>query len=191
MELNFLPQYFNLGLIVTLAIFITMPVALLILYFRNKKPVSSILKYILKMRGMKLFNYSLISKVEYVESKLQDYIIKNPARIIAILGISASGWILIFFEYWIVMLFLGKSLTLLQLFIIIIIIRISFLLPLPGALGALEAAHVLAMQSLGLDPALGISMCILIRFRDFLLSLIGIRITLKISRSYITITTEN
>ena len=52
--------------------------------------------------------------------------------------------------------------------------RAAILLPLPAAVGALEASQALAMVSLGLPAAYGISLSLLIRGRDVLLGLLGL-----------------
>ena len=59
--------------------------------------------------------------------------------------------------------------------------RLAFLTPLPGGLGALEAGQVLAMQTIGLDPALGISVSLLIRARDLAFGLAGMGIGARLS----------
>jgi uncharacterized membrane protein YbhN (UPF0104 family) len=52
--------------------------------------------------------------------------------------------------------------------------RVAILLPLPAALGALEASQALAMRLLGQSPAAGVSLSVLIRVRDLLLGVIGL-----------------
>jgi hypothetical protein len=45
---------------------------------------------------------------------------------------------------------------------------------LPGGLGALEAGQMLALQSMGFNPAIGLAMSLWIRVRDTALGLIGV-----------------
>ena len=47
-------------------------------------------------------------------------------------------------------------------------------MPLPGGLGTVEAAQMLALTQLGFDPAIGLSASLLIRGRDVLLGLAGL-----------------
>jgi uncharacterized membrane protein YbhN (UPF0104 family) len=61
-----------------------------------------------------------------------------------------------------------------QTIIVLTAARLAFLSPSPGGLGTLEASQVLAMQVLGVDPALGISMSLLIRARDITFGGLGI-----------------
>jgi uncharacterized membrane protein YbhN (UPF0104 family) len=52
--------------------------------------------------------------------------------------------------------------------------RLSFLAPLPGGLGALEASQMLSLRLLGQPESLGIVIALLIRFRDILFGVIGL-----------------
>ena len=72
------------------------------------------------------------------------------------------------------MLFLGLKLTALELTLVIVAGRLALLAPTPGALGALEASQILAMQSLGFEPAYGLSLALLIRARDIFFGLSGL-----------------
>jgi len=65
-------------------------------------------------------------------------------------------------------------LTPLQAATALVAARIAILLPMPAGLGALEASQALAMSSLGLDPAYGVAIALLIRGRDVLLGLSGL-----------------
>jgi uncharacterized membrane protein YbhN (UPF0104 family) len=47
-------------------------------------------------------------------------------------------------------------------------------LPVPAGLGALEASQVFALQALGYDAALGLSLSLLIRLRDLLFGGLGL-----------------
>ena len=84
------------------------------------------------------------------------------------------SWLLMVFEYWLALHFLGATLTPAQTIIALTAARVAILFPLPGGLGALEASQVLAMQLLGLEPAIGLSLSLLIRARDVTLGGIGL-----------------
>jgi uncharacterized membrane protein YbhN (UPF0104 family) len=69
---------------------------------------------------------------------------------------------------------LGAEINLLQAIIALTAARLAFLTPLPGGLGALEASQILALQALGFDPTLGISVSLLIRGRDLFFGMLGL-----------------
>ncbi len=90
------------------------------------------------------------------------------------LALSLLSWGLLLSELWLAVRFLGPSLTWLQLIAILTAARVAFLLPLPGGLGTLEASQVLAFQAIGLDPAMGLSLSLVIRARDALFGGVGL-----------------
>jgi uncharacterized membrane protein YbhN (UPF0104 family) len=90
------------------------------------------------------------------------------------MGISILSWIAIIGEYWLALHFLGQSVTLAQTISALVAARFAMLLPMPGGLGTLEASQVLALGALGLNPAAGISLSLLIRIRDLSLSGLGL-----------------
>jgi uncharacterized membrane protein YbhN (UPF0104 family) len=52
--------------------------------------------------------------------------------------------------------------------------RVAILFPMPAGLGVVEAGLALAATALGLSPAAGLSMSLLIRLRDVTLGLVGL-----------------
>lgn len=98
-------------------------------------------------------------------------------RPVTILWASISSlviWALMLAEYWLTLRFLGAQVNLFQAVIALSAARLAFLTPLPGGVGALEASQVFAMGALGYNPALGISVSLLIRARDILIGLAGL-----------------
>ena len=69
---------------------------------------------------------------------------------------------------------LGLRLSMTQTISALVAARFAFLTPLPAGLGVLEASQGLAMQTLGLEPAYGISISLLIRLRDILFAMVGV-----------------
>jgi len=72
-------------------------------------------------------------------------------------------------ELWLIYTFLGMTLSVPALLTVAVAARLAFLLPLPGGLGALEAGQMLAVISLGGDPALAAAACGIMRARDLVL----------------------
>lgn len=99
---------------------------------------------------------------------------RKPGLLLQCLLASVLVWAALFFEFWLMLHFLGLTVDGLQLLAVVIAGRIALLAPTPGALGALEASQVLAMQALGFDPAYGLGLGILIRARDIFFALVGL-----------------
>jgi len=88
--------------------------------------------------------------------------------------ISMVSWAAMLGEYWLMLRLLGLNLTPIQAISTLTAARIAILLPLPAGLGTLEASQVLALGALGLNPAAGISLSLLIRVRDVALGGLGL-----------------
>lgn len=99
---------------------------------------------------------------------------ESPVTLMGALLISLVSWAAILGEYWLVLHVLGLNPTPVQAVSMLTAARIAFLLPFPGGLGALEVSQVLATSALGLDPATGISLSLLIRVRDVMLGGLGL-----------------
>jgi uncharacterized protein (TIRG00374 family) len=101
--------------------------------------------------------------------------LRQPYRVLTIyIGASLIQWILMICEFWLVYWACGLSLSLTQLIGVVVAARLAFLLPLPGALGALESSQVLILKAFALDPAVGLAVCLITRIRDLLLISAGI-----------------
>ena len=76
-------------------------------------------------------------------------------------------------DYWVIGHFMGVNLTFTQVFLIRSIPVITFLLPIPGALGALEKTHVAIFSLLGIN--INVFVFVLItRVRDLINVAVGL-----------------
>jgi len=108
------------------------------------------------------------------EEQLSDLVRKKPILFVQGLFLSALIWAVLFLEFWLMIYFLGLTVNAMQLVTLVVAGRLALWVPTPGALGALEASQVLAMQALGFDPAYGLGLGLLIRARDILFALAGL-----------------
>jgi uncharacterized protein (TIRG00374 family) len=93
--------------------------------------------------------------------------------------LSLVHWLGVFTEFWLMAALMGHPLSLVQVTAVVITARLAFLTPLPAGLGVLEAALPWVTDTLGMGSALGLSLCLLIRFRDLLFSLAGLTLAMK------------
>lgn len=77
-------------------------------------------------------------------------------------------------ETWLAVRFLGVEPGLIDLVAITTAARIGILAPSPGGLGTLEASQVWMFEALGFDPALGLSLALIVRVRDVLFGAAGL-----------------
>ena len=100
----------------------------------------------------------------------------RPGALLAALLVTLLTWAGMIFEFWLMTRVLGLGLTPAEALVALAAARVAGLLPLPASLGALEAAQVLAMTSLGLPAAAGIAAGLLIRARDVSFAAMGLAI---------------
>lgn len=93
--------------------------------------------------------------------------------------LSLGHWLTVFAEFWMMAYLLGFPLSLGHLTAVVLVARLAFLTPLPAGIGVLESALPWLTATLGLGGALGLSLCLIIRFRDVLFSLAGLSLTMK------------
>ena len=82
----------------------------------------------------------------------------RPGLLAAAIAASLVSWAAIIGEFWLMTYILGLGLSLPEAMYALLAARAAILLPLPAAVGALEASQALAMASLGLPAAYGISL---------------------------------
>jgi uncharacterized protein (TIRG00374 family) len=157
-----------------LSILISLPLIYLFLLWRGRFPFAEMSRRLpTPILRTRLF-HNLPAFLASTERQISTLFRLSP-RTISLSGLlSIVIWVLMGFEFWLMIRFLGNNLGLVQLITVLTAARLAFLMPLPGGIGVLEASQVLAMQALGLSPVLGISISLLIRTRDVSLGLVGL-----------------
>lgn len=141
----------------------------------GKHPFSSLLRIskrmpLLAKRPDRTAVYNrLCQAVGESETQVAHLLQTAPVTVALTFLFSLLTWLLMIGEYWLMLTYLGVNLTLAQTIIGLTAIRIAFLLPLPGGIGSLEAAQILAFGAMGFEPAAAVSASLLIRARDILL----------------------
>ena len=140
----------------------------------DKAPLSRWLGRIHRRLG-NLPKLSTISAFVKATEKRAGDMLRQPFRILLLyVGASLVQWILMIGEIWLIYFISGLSLSMIQLTGVVAAARLAFLLPMPGALGVLETSQVLILSSFGLDPAIGLTVSIIMRSRDIILVGCGI-----------------
>jgi uncharacterized protein (TIRG00374 family) len=165
------PGALNTEAVLLATLLLAIPVIFLGMLYTGRHPVSSLARRLpLRVRPQERFLDAIAETEDHAIQACREH----PGAIsLAVIG-SAVVWIALFLEFWVATYFLGLNLTWVQLVSIITVARVSVLLPSPGGLGTLEAGQVIVMQWLGLDPAAGLGLSLLIRVRDVLFGIIGL-----------------
>ncbi len=103
---------------------------------------------------------------------LKNVLSKKLILLVALL-LSINGWLLTFFELYLVLSFFDISLGTGDFILLLVAMRLAFLLPLPGGIGTLEAAVLWVFSSIALPETAAASLLALIRFRDVIVLGLG------------------
>ncbi len=164
----------RIELILLPALLLLVPAAYLVALRLGLLPVSSILR-ILRDRFLKSLSIDrFIQTLKETEYQVSEFCQENTLLLLVAATLSVGIWVLMVFEFSLMMRFLGVGLNLTQVLIALTAARIAFLLPLPAGLGTLEAGQVMAMGLIGVNPVFGVSLSLLIRARDVILGSIGL-----------------
>ena len=98
---------------------------------------------------------------------------ERPALLRAFV-LSLGGWAGLIAELWLLLSVFDLGLDLQAFLVILVAMRLSFLLPLPGGVGSLEAALFWAFQYISLPAEAAIGLIALMRLRDAAVLVVGL-----------------
>lgn len=109
----------------------------------------------------------------HVEEQMAQFYINNIGKFIFLLILSFVTVLFMVLEHYLVAYFMGVNLTFLQSFLSATIPGISYLIPIPGALGMLEGSHagIFALMGVGINVFVFV---LIIRLRDLVFIFIGL-----------------
>jgi hypothetical protein len=113
--------------------------------------------------GWRMHLRALVAETESEVSRMAR---TRPAGLIAGLGFSLLSWALLLAEWWLVLAYLGVPLDPARLLAVVTATRLALFVPIPGALGALEASLVLALSALGFTGEQALGVALVVRVRD-------------------------
>ena len=163
--------------IVIIALFLSMlPFLLLLAIWQERYPISSFWQLgdrvsFLRTRPIYQKIGQTIRESETVTTR---FCHEAPLTLLSSLLVSLLGLVALFAEYWLMLSCLGLDLTFTQLIAALAAARVALFALIPGGLGAIEASQVLALSQMGFNPAVGVSISLLIRARDVILGISGL-----------------
>ena len=158
---------FAFGLALVAALLLWPPVHIILLY-RGRQPLSAAL------RRFHLESLNVFRLIILAEHRAALFCRRHPQALLASVGVSMLSWAGMLAEYGLLLRFLSLTLDGWQSMAAIAATRLAFLMPLPGGLGALEAAQVFVLTGFGLPAAAGIGLSLVMRGRDLLLGGVGL-----------------
>ena len=150
------------------------PLAYLIWLWRAGAPLTGAVNWLAARRPFPAWMEKTARVVRESEGLAASFGKRYPRAFILAILISGLVWFGIISEFGLALHFLGVSFSLAQVLRVVTAARIANLFPTPGALGTLEASQVLVMEALGINPAVGLSLSLIIRARDLTFGGIGL-----------------
>jgi len=172
----FLPFNLDFG---TRAILISVCiVALYLIYLFFKQVFSGKSVFHSLFRMFKLHRFKKLEKYEQKVIDFERYVIdfysRDRKHFFISIALTFFTWIGMFAEYYFLLKMFGVSASLLSIFMVVSFVGLAYLLPMPMALGTLEAGQVSAFAIIQASTAIGIGVALIIRAKDIILSLIGV-----------------
>ena len=104
---------------------------------------------------------------------LKGIVARHRAALSLALLVSILGWVGMLAEFWFLLYLVDAPRDLASFVFLFTVVRLAFLLPLPGGIGSLEAALFWAFQSMEFDLATAVGLIVLMRLRDVMVLLSG------------------
>ncbi|MDT4292026.1 lysylphosphatidylglycerol synthase transmembrane domain-containing protein [Methylomonas sp. MO1] len=110
----------------------------------------------------------------HLGSDLKATVASGKAALCKAFLLSLCGWAGLLLELWLLLGVFDLALDMSTFLVILVAMRLSFLLPLPGGIGSLEAALFWAFQYLSLPADAAIGLIALMRLRDAIILIGGL-----------------
>jgi len=111
---------------------------------------------------------------QQLSARFKQLLVQQKSSLLNALLLSLLAWLGLLGELYVLLYFFSLDVSGTQFSVILVAMRLSFLLPLPGAIGTLEAALLWAFHSLGLPVGAAVGVLALMRLRDALVLLLGL-----------------
>jgi uncharacterized protein (TIRG00374 family) len=153
---------------------LVLPVGYLIPLWRGLHPISWLVERLARKFPGSVGLSRASQTASAAEKQVAQFCREHPRTLLLASAFSLVIWALKVFEFGLTLKFLGLPLALPQVITVLTAARLAYLMPLPAGLGSLEASQVMAMGLLGIAPAAGISLSLVIRARDVLVGVLGL-----------------
>jgi hypothetical protein len=108
-----------------------------------------------------------------LNESLQQVVTRKRAALGIALMLSVLAWAAMIVEFWLLLTFIDVPLNATTFIFLFTVVRLAFLLPLPGGLGSVEAGLFWAFQVLALPLAAAAALILMMRLRDLVILLTG------------------
>lgn len=165
----------GVGMVFLALALLAAPLGYLLWLGQGGAPLSGAVNWLAARRRSPVWMGKAVRVVREAEGQVGTFGKRHPRAFFLAVIFSGLVWVGLISEFWLALHFLGlPSTTVVRVISVITAARLASLFPTPGALGTLEAGQVLVMQALGVNPALGLSLSLVIRARDLTFGGVGL-----------------
>lgn len=129
--------------------------------------------------------------LEDVELHIKTFFNHNIKTLISAFIISCFLWALMIIEYKLAILLLGYNAPLAVVFLSLSMVGLAYIIPIPAALGVLEAGQFSIFTILGIQASIGVALGFLVRLRDLIWTFAGIIILSYYGLSFLIAMKDN
>jgi hypothetical protein len=164
----------SIGLLLLPIGLLVLPVGYLVPLWRGAHPISWVVERLARRFPGSIRLNQASQTASAAEREVARFCREHPRTLLLASSFSLVIWVLKVFEFGLTLQFLGLPLALPEVITALTAARLAYLMPFPAGLGSLEASQVLAMGLIGVTPAAGIALSLVIRARDVLLGVSGL-----------------
>jgi uncharacterized protein (TIRG00374 family) len=162
---------------------LALPLGLLVAWWGGRRPLTRLARWSARRAGTRWPGLARLEhEVRASEGQAGTFCRERPWHLTLAMGFSLLSWIAILLEFWLMLWFLGAGLRPEEMVAVVTASRVAQLVPIPAALGALEASQVFALDALGYPATLAISLTLLIRLRDLVFGGLGLILAARWTR---------
>ena len=136
------------------------------------KRVFSMIFSVTRLTKLKLFSWT-DKEIHQLDTLFTWFLRNQKFEFLRIFTISAMTWAILIVQYKIALATLGQDATIFQTLLMMAGLAVVAVTPIPAGLGVLEFGQATIFLILGMNPATGIAFAILIRIRDFFITMLG------------------
>lgn len=164
-----LPNKAEIFLLVLASILLLM----VIVFYQRMMSGKGIIKQLCKILRLDKIKHFNMAKVEEFESMLIKFYKEDKPNFVLAILISMLSWVFMFLEFKFALLILGHDVSFMAIFLIVSFIGAAVLVPVPMALGVLEASQIAVFSLININTATGVALAFLVRARDLIWTVIG------------------
>ena len=112
--------------------------------------------------------------IQKSEKMVSHFFNRKKKILLASLMLTLVNFVVMFFEYYFLFLIFGVDAEIGNLFMVIAVVAISYIMPVPSGLGVMEFGQAGLFSFLSLKSSFGVGMSLIIRLRDSCIAVFGL-----------------